>query len=334
MRVLITGGFGCIGSWITRHLLHRGDVPVIFDLREDFRRVGLVLDESELPRVQFVVADVTDVGAVRQAIDRHEITHVIHLAGLQVAVCRADPLLGARVNVLGTLAVFEAVRQAGRQIEGFVYASSAAVFGPPEAYGGADSPLANDALLAPATQYGAFKVCNEHGARVYFEDHRVSSVGLRPWAVYGVGRDFGVTSEPTKAIKSVALGRDYPMSFGGTLDFQWVEDVARTFVRCLSAKPGAAAYNLRGTVTTVAQFHRDLCAIAPEAERLISIGERQLGIAPNLDDAELQRDFGPLPVLPLRDGIQRTLEHFRSLAADGRLDAADLDADAAARAGR
>lgn len=334
MRVLLTGGFGCIGSWIIRNLLKSGDEVCVFDLREDQRRLRLVVSDADLARVRFVAGDVADLDAVRMVIDRQKITHVIHLAGLQVSVCRGDPLLGARVNVLGTLAVFEAVRLAGPQIGGLVYASSAAVFGPPEFYGDSNAPLANDAPLAPGTQYGAFKVCNEQCARVYFQDNGISSVGLRPWAVYGVGRDFGVTSEPTKAIKSVALGRNYPMSFGGRLDFQYVDDVAKAFIRSLSSKPGARAYNLRGTVTTVAEFRRDLIAIAPEAERLVSHCDRQLGIAPNLDDSAWQRDFGPLPATPLSDGIQETFKHFRQLAAEGRLDTADLDADAVARAGR
>lgn len=334
MRVLLTGGFGCIGSWVIRNLLDRGDDICVLDLREDHRRLRLVLSDEELTKVRFAAGDVTDLDTVRRVIEQHGSTHVIHLAGLQVSVCRNDPLLGARVNVLGTLAVFEAVRMAGRQIEGFVYASSAAVFGPPGVYGGMDSPLPNDALLAPGTHYGAFKVCNEHSARVYFQDQGLSSVGLRPWAVYGVGRDFGVTSEPTKAIKSVALGLSYPMSFGGKLDFQFVDDVAKTFIRCLSATPGARAYNLRGSVSTVAEFWRELCEIEPTAAQLISFGDRQLGIAPNLDDRELQRDFGPLPATPINVGIRATLERFRERASQGRLDTADLDADAASRAGR
>src|SRR5262249_22821096 len=150
---------------------------------------------------------------LKAAIAGHGITHVVHLAGLQVPTCRADPLLGARVNVLGTLAVFEAVRESGGQIQRLVYARSAAVFGTPE-----DSPpdgLADDVRLSPTTHYGLFKSCNEGTARVSFQDHGLSSIGLRPWTVYGVGRAFGMTSEPTKAIKSLALGRRYRISYGG-----------------------------------------------------------------------------------------------------------------------
>ena len=189
------------------------------------------------------------------ALHEQRITHVIHLAGLQVPVCRADPLLGARINVLGTLAVFEAVRQSQGQIERLVYASSAAVFGPPGSY--PEGRLDDEVALRPATHYGVFKCCNEANARVYFADHGLSSIGLRPWTVYGVGRDFGMTSEPTKAIKSLALNRPYHISYGGLQDFQYVDDVATTFLRCLKAPySGAKSYNLRGQVVDMPAFHR------------------------------------------------------------------------------
>ena len=213
MRVLLTGGYGCIGSWIVRDLLDRGDRAWVYDLKEDTHRLRLLLGDDELSQVGFVRGDVTDLDGLKKALTEHGITHVVHLAGLQVPVCRADPMLGAKVNVLGTLAVFEAVRAAGPQIERLVYASSGAVFGPPEAYPLA--PLSDDVPLRPSTHYGYFKCCNEGNARVYFQDHGLSSVGLRPWTVYGVGRDFGMTSEPTKAMKALAIGRPFHISFGG-----------------------------------------------------------------------------------------------------------------------
>ena len=324
MRVLLTGGYGCIGSWILRNLLQRGDQAWIYDLKEDVRRLRLVVTEEQLRQVPFIQGDVTDLAKLREAIHRHQITHVVHLAGLQVPVCRADPMLGARVNILGTLAVFEAVRQSQGQVQRLVYASSAAVFGAPSGY--APGLLADDAPLKPLTHYGVFKCANEASARVYFQDHGLSSIGLRPWTVYGVGRDFGMTSEPTKAIKSLALGRAYHITYGGWQDLQFVDDVARIFVRCLEAPyQGAKSYNLRGDVVDLPTFHKTLCEVDPAAARLITYGDRQITIAYDLDDTALQSDLGPMPRTPLVEGVRRTLEHFRRLHADRRLDTADID---------
>jgi nucleoside-diphosphate-sugar epimerase len=325
MRVLLTGGYGCIGSWIIRNLLERGDQVWVYDLKEDLSRLRLVLPDKQLRQAPYLRGDVTDLAGLREAIVRQGITHLVHLAGLQVPVCRADPILGARVNVIGTLAVFEAVQKSQGQVQRLVYASSAAVFGPPEDY--SPGPIADDVPLRPTTHYGYFKCCNEGNARVYFQDHGLSSIGLRPWTVYGVGRDFGMTSEPTKAIKSLALGRPYHITYGGWQDLQYVDDVAKAFVRCLEAPyQGARSYNLRGDLVDLPAFHRELCAVDPAAERLITFGDRQIAIAYDMDDGALQRDLGPLPRTPLRDGIRQTLEQFRRLHAEGRLDTADLAA--------
>jgi len=324
VRVLLTGGYGCIGTWIVRNLLDRGDQVWIYDLKQDSHRLDLILTADEIRQVRFVPGDVTDLPTLQRAIGDNQITHVIHLAGLQVPVCRADPILGAKVNVLGTLAVFEAVRQAMPQVQRLVYASSAAVFGAPDMY--PRGPLADDVPLVPSTHYGIFKCCNEGNARIYFQDFGLSSVGLRPWTVYGVGRDFGMTSEPTRAIKALALGRKCHISYGGWQDLQYVDDVAKVFVRCLVPPyQGAKSYNLRGDVVDLAGMHRALCEVDPKAKDLITYGDRQIAIAFDLDDSALQRDLGPMPKVSLVEGLRRSYQLFQKLHAEGRLDTRDVD---------
>jgi nucleoside-diphosphate-sugar epimerase len=244
----MTGGYGCIGSWVARQLVEQGEEVWIYDLQEDTHRLDLLLDEDQRRRVHFVPGDVADPAAFLDAVDRLEATHLLHLAGLQTPTCRANPILGARVNVLGTLAVLEAAARHKGQVQRVVYASSAAVHGPagPDPAG----PVADEVRLMPVTHYGAFKVCNELNARVYWLDHGVSSVGLRPWTVYGVGRDFGMTSEPTKAIKAVAAGRPYRISYGGTQDLQYAPDVAATFLRASSRPWSPSPRRRRGSSPT------------------------------------------------------------------------------------
>src|SRR4051812_24685610 len=319
----MTGGYGCIGSWVARQLVDEGREVWIFDLKEDTHRLDLLLEPEHKERVHFVQGDVSDPRAVREAVEAVEATQLLHLAGLQTPTCRADPILGAKVNVIGTLAVFEAAVALKGQVERVVYASSAAVHGPadPDSLG----PLADEVRLAPLTHYGAYKVCNELNARVYWLDQGIPSVGLRPWTVYGVGRDFGMTSEPTKAIKSVVAGRPFRISYGGLQDFQYVGDVAATFLRVLSAPfEGADAFNVRGAVEPIESFVATLRAVAPEAAGLVTHGDRQLPIAPDLDDSRLGARFGPPPRTSLRDGIAETYRRFAALRAEGRLDVSDL----------
>ena len=190
-----------------------------------------------------------------------------------------------------------------------VYASSAAVHGPAN-----HGPVGDLVRLSPLTHYGAFKVCNEMNARVYWLDRGVSSVGLRPWTVYGVGRDFGVTSEPTFAIQAVASGKSYAISYGGLQDLQYVDDVAATFLAALSGPfEGAEAYNVRGSVVSIEEFVQTLEDAIPEASGLVTHGDRQLPIAFDLDDSRLEAQFGPLPRTSLRDGILETYRRFQQI---------------------
>jgi nucleoside-diphosphate-sugar epimerase len=319
----MTGGYGCIGSWITRLLMDRDQDVWIYDLRADTHRLDLLLDADERRRVHFEPGDVADPASVRTAIERSGATHVIHLAGLQVPACRDDPLLGARVNVMGTLAVFEAARALSGQVERVVYASSAAVHGPIEP--SATTPVPDHVRLSPVTHYGAFKVANELAARVYWLDHGLSSVGLRPWTVYGVGRDFGVTSEPTRAIKSIAVDRPFKISYGGLQDFQYAPDVAGTFLAALERPfQGADAFNLRGQVVPMETFVETLARVVLASAGRVTFGDRVLPIAPDLDASRLNAALGPLPETTLAQGIRETYERFATLRAEHRLDLADL----------
>jgi UDP-glucose 4-epimerase len=323
VRVLMTGGYGCIGSWVAKQLADAGEEVWIYDLKEDTHRLDLILRTEQRSAVHFVPGDVSDLDSLRSAVERAEATHILHLAGLQTPTCRANPLLGAKVNVLGTLAVFETALVLKDQVRRVVYASSAAVHGPPD--DGSSSPVADLVRLAPLTHYGAFKVCNELNAKVYWLDHGITSVGLRPWTVYGVGRDFGMTSEPTKAIKAAALGRPYRISYGGRQDLQYVADVAATFMLALTRPfEGADAFNIRGTVAPIETFVDALSAVVPAARSLVTHGDRQLPIAPELDDSRLSSHLGPIPRTALVDGIAETYRRFHELRAQGRLDESDL----------
>jgi nucleoside-diphosphate-sugar epimerase len=319
----MTGGFGCIGSWVVRQLIDSGREVWIYDLKEDTHRLDLILEPEERSKVRYLAGDVSEPDAVRAAVETVGATHILHLAGLQTPTCRANPILGAKVNVLGTLAVFEAAVALKEQVQRVVYASSAAVHGPPEP--GINQPLGDEVRLAPLTHYGAYKVCNELNAKVYWLDHGITSIGLRPWTVYGVGRDFGMTSEPTKAIKAVAVGRPYRISYGGVQDLQYVGDVAATFIRALMHPfEGADAFNMRGAVEPIEAFVAALHEVVPESRALVAHGDRQLPIAPDLDDSRLQARLGPIPRTSLRSGIAETYRRFVALRDQGRLDLSDL----------
>ncbi len=323
-RFLLTGAKGFIGVWIVKNLVERGDRPWIFDLDRESHRLRALLSEEQLARVSFVLGDVTHFEELDRAVAEHGITHLIHLAAVQVPTCAANPRVGAQINVVGTLNVFEVARRRKDQVKHIVYASSAAVFGPEEFYGASTVP--EGAQLEPGTHYGVFKQCNEGNARVYSATEGISSVGLRPWAVYGVGRDVGVTSGPTKAIKAAVLDRDYTIRFTGGIDLQYVNDTAQLFLRCAESEtPGAHVYTLRGTVIQMPDFIAALEADSPRARGRIKAAGPALPIAYDLDNSALIRDFGDVPNTPLAQGIRETREIFEHLRDAGTLTTDDLD---------
>jgi nucleoside-diphosphate-sugar epimerase len=323
-RFLITGAKGFIGSWIVKELVGRGAQPHTLDIDAGSARLAALLTPEQLTTVHFIQGDVTLLADVERAIVEHGITHVLHLAGIQVPGCAADPIRGAMVNVIGTLNVFEAAHRRRDLVQRVVYASSAAVFGPEEAYGGVTVP--QGAPLLPGTHYGVFKQCNEGNARIYFQDHGVSSVGLRPWAVYGVGRDQGITSGPTKAIKASVAGRPYTIRFTGGVDLQYVRDTSRIFISCAEAPvPGAKLYTLRGSVISVQEFTAALECVLPQSAALIRAEGKQLPIAFDLDDSALRHDLGDVPNTPLEEGIRETAAIFERLKQAGSLNTHDLD---------
>jgi nucleoside-diphosphate-sugar epimerase len=296
-RFLVTGALGCIGAWTTTLLAREGTGVVAFDLESGSdHRLRELASPAEIEAVTRVAGDVTDLGALERALAEHEITHVVHLAALQVPFCRADPPLGAHVNVVGTVNVFEAARRYGLAST-LAYASSAAVY---DRHGD----------RAPETIYGVTKLANEGTARIYAQDHAVASVGLRPFSVYGPARDQGVTAEPTHAMKAAARGEPYRISFGGRTELHFAPDVARGFIAAArSPAAGASTYDFPGRSVHMRDVVAAIEAAAPASAGLVTFEDIALPFPEELPGPRFD-----VPVTPLTDGVQATIGHFRSSA--------------------
>ena len=317
---LITGALGCIGAWTIRNLVADGASVTVYDLASEPKRLRLVLTDDALEQVQFVTGDITDLPSFEAALDAHDVTHVIHLAGLQVPFCKADPPLGARVNVVGTVNVFEAVKRRKDRISRVTYASSIAVFGAPEDYE-KDAPLTDDDKLIPHTHYGVYKQANEGTAHVYWADDGVPSIGLRPYVVYGVGRDQGVTSTPTTAMLAAAADLPYHISYGGQTVFQHADDTAKAFIQSARSDfQGAAAHNLGGLMPHMREVKAAIDSAAPAAADKITFEDIQLPFPPAVDGSGLEAAIGTVSHKPLEEGVAETVELFRSLIAAGKID--------------
>ncbi len=297
--ILVTGAAGCIGAWVVAGLVQRGRSAVVFDLSEDRRRLRLLLPDEQANAVRWIKGDLTDTAAVERAVGDAGATAIIHLAALQVPFCKADPVLGARVNVVGHVNVFEAARKRG--VKRLVYASSIAAL-----------PVGGGSLQA--NLYGVYKAADEGIARIYAQDWGVASVGLRPHTVYGPGRDQGLTSAPTKAMLAAAADAPYTVPFRGTLNFQFAGEVAEIFIRCAEADIAAEhsdVYDLQGTKTTVEAVVDRIRQLVPSAR--IAVDGSSLPFPAEFDDRPLRRLIGGWPATALDDGVERSITMFRDL---------------------
>jgi nucleoside-diphosphate-sugar epimerase len=289
---LVTGALGCIGAWTTRVLVREGTPVVALDAATDRRRLELVLDDEELDRVTFLHGDITDLASIERVLDEHGITHVVHLAALQVPFVRADPPAGSRVNVVGTTNLFEAARRHG--VPGLAYASSAAVWGP-------------RGTLDPETLYGVFKLATEGMARIFWAESGLASVGLRPYVVFGPGRDQGVTSAPTLAMEAAARGEPFRIAFGGRTQFHYAPDVAAAFVAAArSARDGASVHDLGGPGVHMREVVAAIEAAAPEARGTIEFDDVQLPFP-----EQIEGDYAGYRATPLEEAVRETIAMLR-----------------------
>jgi nucleoside-diphosphate-sugar epimerase len=306
-RYVVTGAGGCIGAWVIRRLLDEGEDVVALDLAGASRHR---LRQLDVDGVASGDCDVTDRAAVVAALAGA--TRVIHLAGLQVPFCRANPSVGAAVNVMGTVNVFEAVKESGTIKGPVVFASSVAAF--------AGDDDGTEPHGRASTHYGVYKRANEGTAQVYFHDDGIASIGFRPYTVYGVGRDQGVTASPTWAMLAAARGEPYSLTYSGTSHLQLAEDVAAAFIAASRAEYQAArTLNLSGPRPHVSEIIDAITAAVPDAQ--ISVDGPVLPFPSPLDASAYESVVGsPEPETPLAEGVARTIDHLRRLDAAGRLE--------------
>jgi nucleoside-diphosphate-sugar epimerase len=313
---LITGAMGCLGSWVIKNLSQQGAQIVAFDLSEDKNRLALVMEPDEYAGVTFVQGDITDTESVKEIVAANGVTHIIHLAALQVPFCKANPPLGAAVNVVGTVNVLEAAKASG--IRNTVYASSIAAYGGRDEY--ESDLLEHDAPLHPHTHYGVYKQANEGNARIYWQDDGMPSIGLRPYTLYGPARDQGLTSSPTKAMLAAARGEPYHISYGGYNGFQFNDDVAKIFIQAARTPfEGADVFNIRGSVAHMDEIVAAIETAEPAAKGTITYEDFEIPFPKGQKDDALRALLGDVPRTPLNDGVAQTIAHFKEAIADGRL---------------
>lgn len=307
-RYFVTGATGCIGSWVVKNLVEAGQTVFALVRGGSLEKLRLIMTEEQLAQVHIIRGDLLDGALIRRTLTEEKIDRVIHLAAMQMPLCAADPVRGAQVNVVGTVEMFEAVKAAG--LKSLVYSSSTAVYGNLEEYPGGE--FGHDSPHIAHSHYGVYKIANEWTARVYYEADGISSIGLRPYVVYGPLRDQGMTSTPTAAMKSCVKGEPYEISYGGSFELQYADDAAKAFIQAAQADfTGAAVFNLGGGNVDMEEVVRDIEEVCPQMKGKITYVDQQLPFPRHADaDDQLERAIGPVRRTPLKEGVAESIRIF------------------------
>jgi len=257
-RVLITGGAGLIGSHITDQLIRAGAGEiVVFDNLTRGRLENLSQAQAQ-GQVTLVNADIRDRAALARAMQGVDL--VFHLAAIRMTQCGEEPRLALEVMADGTFNVLEAV--VASKVRKVVAASSASIYGMAERFPTSEDhhPYSNDTI------YGAAKSFNEGLLTSFRAMYGLNYIALRPFNVYGPRMDTqgAYTEVLIRWIERISRGLP-PIIFGDgsqSMDFVYVEDVARAFVLAAASDENGEVFNVAtGVETSLKQLADTLLAV-------------------------------------------------------------------------
>jgi UDP-glucose 4-epimerase len=318
MKILLTGGLGVNGAWVTRKLVERGYRPIVLENRIDFSLVGPDLADG----IEVVEADITDRDRLAAVLSEHKIQRIVHMAALITGI-QTDMQNGFDVNAAGTVNVLEAASRAG--VERIVYTSSRSVYGHidgPKAHP-IYEPITEDHPQRPFLVYDVCKVASEGMGRNYARMRGLQFVALRFAQIFGPGKlqrhgPYGLFSQ---LVESPLAGKPVKIPRGGDQrdDVIYVDDIAEAIVQAvLHPRPSYDAYNIsRGVGTTLHDFADAVRKVVPNAQIEIGNGLDYHGLGACycgiMDNTRASVDLGFRPRFDIDSGVAHYIETMRKL---------------------
>jgi UDP-glucose 4-epimerase len=247
MNILVTGGAGYIGSVTVEELLREGERVIVYDSLVRGHRAAVD------PRATFVQGDLSDIGQLEEAFERHEVEAVIHFAAyIEAGESMEKPALYFSNNVANTIRLLGVALAKGAKR--FVFSSSAAVYGEPQGV-----PIEESAPTRPINPYGEAKAMVERVLGWLEKAHGLRYASLRYFNAAGASERYGEDHRPESHLIPLALqvalgkrdsleiyGSDYPTRDGTCVrDYIHVVDLARAHILALRAlEDKSVIYNL------------------------------------------------------------------------------------------
>lgn len=324
MNILVTGGLGVNGCWVTRQLLEMGHRPIVFDNRADF---SLLKDLED--RLELVLGDVLDFPRLVKTIKDYKVERICHLAAMYPEPADANPVRGFEVNALATVYILEAARL--MEIDRVVYTSSYAalsVIDEKHRYPTYE-PVSEDYPAYPTHGgvYGATKVASELMGHVYKNLYDLDFVALRFAAIFGPGkgdpRHGQMGYRWSQLVENAMLGIPTRYERGGDeqQDMTYARDVAHSVVlACLAAKRGLKHqlfHVASGRGYTLHDFAAAVKEVFPDAEIEVGPGTNPRGGAQSLylvfDISRAREELGYAPQFTLPEAVKDWVDWMHRL---------------------
>src|SRR3989344_6696529 len=306
-RILITGGGGFIGSYLTEAFYKGNEITLLDNGR---RNSFQFLTKSIRDKVSFIKGDIRDLGTVNNAIKNKDI--IIHLAAIAGAsFYEKDPLLTLEVNLFGTANLLRTLAE--KKIEKLITFSTSEVYGS----NAVDVTEENATCIGPVSQgrwsYAVSKVASDHLARAFFKKYNLPINMIRPFNIYGprqVGEG-AISNMLTSAIKE---GKIY-VTGDGLQKRAWcyISDMARAVELILKRKVYGEWFNIGNAkaYVTILELAKKIQAFVKGSEinfiegRKVEVLDRK----PNIEKAN--RFLGFVPEVELDEGLKLTFEWWK-----------------------
>jgi len=318
-KILVTGACGWLGSAIVETLLSRGDSVIATDLMISPGIAALAVSDK---RLTAVAADLGEWHQVMRLFEAHRPDEVLHAAAIVGVIQCADiPIKAQRVNVEGSINLFEAMRLNG--VKRVVHVSTE------ETYGDFLAPMIDeDHPQKPLSIYGLTKLGAEHYGRVYSREHGLECINVRTCWVYGP--HLPRLRMPRTFVEAALRGEPFHQPDGGNLavDQVYIDDTVQGALLALD-KPqhNYDAYNIATGVAPTLRDTADAVNRAIQGAK-ITVGDsgpyRHGGkvlsaVKGALDISRARKELGYAPRYDLQRGIEATIAATRA-----RLDEAAL----------
>lgn len=320
MNILVTGGLGVNGAWVTRQLLEEGHRPIVYEIHLDTTLVSDIADKLDI-----IAGDILDLANIIRVLKKYEIKRIIHLAALMPDAARSNPIIGFKTNALGTVNVFEAARI--MEIERVVYTSSKGAYAPFAAEYGYPKYKPIDESFptypqGPITVYGAGKLAGELIGIAYAEDFDMEFIALRFATIYGLGKSarHGTIAIHTKMIENAMVGKPIKVPYGGDEkdDMLYVKDCANaTVLACFAKKVKHHIFNIgTGKCYSLHDLANSIKKVCPQAIFDIGPGLDYVGMPKGycvMNISRAKEELGYTPKFNLDEGVRDYVESMKQL---------------------